>query len=80
MQIFKDYCGDLVNVSPNEREEFFRIHLFNTSRGYIIKLMILKYIYRDMIEGMEYYIDSYWTEKLKDTYFDWRGLEDKLLV
>lgn len=77
MKILKSYCGDLINMSLDERAEFFRIHLFNASRSYIIKLMLLKYIYRDLIEGMDYFIDTYWCKKLKDTYFNWKGLDEK---
>lgn len=77
MKIFKDYCGDLISKSLDERAEFFRIHLFNTSRGYMIKLMLLKYVYRDMIEGMDYFIDTYWCKKLKNTFFNWKGEYEK---
>ena len=77
MKILKSYCGDLINMSLDERAEFFRINLFNTSRSYIIKLMLLKYIYRDLIEGMDYFIDTYWCKKLKGTYFNWKGLDEK---
>lgn len=77
IKVFGEYSEDLLKMSITERSYFFKSHMHNVSRGYLLKLMLLKYIYRDMIEGMEYNVDSDWILRLKDKYFNWKGLEEK---
>jgi len=58
----------LLDKPLDERQEFFRINLLNTSRGYVLRLLTLKFVYKDMVEHMDYFLDLQWLEKLKEKF------------
>lgn len=56
--IFKDYNFDLIDQDENARREFIESHIKNSSRGYILRLLAIKYLYSDFIDAIDYYVDD----------------------
>jgi len=75
--LLKNYSDNLLEKSQEEIHEFFCEHIHNVSRGYIIRLLVVKFAYKEMIEFMDFCVDQAFVEKLKYKYFDWKGEEDK---
>ena len=59
------YNVDLFKMTPNEKTEFFVTNLFNGSRGYIIRLVILKHLYFEAVDSMNYFIDEFLLPEVK---------------
>lgn len=73
MKLFETGCGNLFNISLDEKIKFINELFYNSGRGYIIRLILLKYIYNDMIDRVGCFVDEYWLERLKNTNIIERG-------
>lgn len=56
----------LCGLSKDQKIEQIKMLMFNTCRGYILKTLVVKYIYEKLLQSSNYFLDYYWQEKLDD--------------
>lgn len=63
--IFRHYNPSLLNKSREEKREFFITTIHNTSRGYLLSIIVMKHLYKKLVDNANLYTDEYWTQKIK---------------
>lgn len=60
----------LKGKTPEEKMDILKCHIGNTSRTFILKIIVLNFLQKLLLEEQDKYLDIYWKEVLKDVLND----------
>ena len=60
----------LKGKTPEEKMDILKCHIGNTARTFILKIIVLNFLQKLLLEDQDKYLDIYWKEVLKDVLND----------
>jgi len=66
--ILRHYNPSLLNKSIEYKMDFFNSHIGNGSRGYILTIIVIKHLYKKLLNNSNYYLDKYWLKIVNDKF------------